>query len=179
MTLEEISDRLVLKFSGQVLSSNEMHALVLEALKEGARLELTEAIWGITKESARERDESTRRGIIRAYEVVENRKIALSAPADVPVAGGSELIAKERRRQVEAEGWTPEHDDDHTAFEMTGAAICYAKLAAGQKLSLRRWWPWSLDWWKPEPGRVRNLVKAGALIAAEIDRLMRAGDSPS
>jgi hypothetical protein len=34
-------------------------------------------------------------------------------------------------------------------------------------------WPWDQDWWKPSPDPIRNLVKAGALIAAEIDRLQR------
>jgi hypothetical protein len=34
-------------------------------------------------------------------------------------------------------------------------------------------WPWSQDWWKPTNPR-RDLVKAGALIAAEIERLDRA-----
>jgi hypothetical protein len=33
-----------------------------------------------------------------------------------------------------------------------------------------QWWPWSFEWWKPKD-RIRNLVRAGALIAAEIDRL--------
>ena len=37
---------------------------------------------------------------------------------------------------------------------------------------LRRWWPWSLDWWKPKDPR-RDLVRAGALIVAEIERLDR------
>jgi hypothetical protein len=39
-------------------------------------------------------------------------------------------------------------------------------------------WPWHPDWWKPSRDPVQNLVKAGALIAAEIDRLQRvqAGD---
>jgi hypothetical protein len=35
-------------------------------------------------------------------------------------------------------------------------------------------WPWSKKWWKPSSDPIRNLVKAGALIAAEIDRLQRA-----
>ena len=36
------------------------------------------------------------------------------------------------------------------------------------------WWPWRNEDWKPSNDRVVNLVKAGALIAAEIDRLERA-----
>lgn len=34
-------------------------------------------------------------------------------------------------------------------------------------------WPWHSSWWKPSDDPIRNLVKAGALIAAEIDRLQR------
>jgi hypothetical protein len=34
-------------------------------------------------------------------------------------------------------------------------------------------WPWDEKWWKPSTNPIRNLVKAGALIAAEIDRLQR------
>lgn len=82
---------------------------------------------------------------------------------------GVREIAAERQRQIEAEGWTPEHDDAHRDHSLAGAAACYA---LGSKLN----WPASWDdrWWKPSENRRRNLVKAGALIAAEIDRLDRA-----
>lgn len=39
-------------------------------------------------------------------------------------------------------------------------------------------WPWDPSWWKPSPDPVANLVKAGALIAAEIDRLRATTDRP-
>lgn len=86
-------------------------------------------------------------------------------------------VLAERRRQIEAEGWTPEHDDEHSAGEMALAASCYAEegpqpYGAGWATSPTRW-PWSPDWWKPQ-GYRRNLVKAGALILAEIERLDRA-----
>jgi hypothetical protein len=89
---------------------------------------------------------------------------------------GIELIAEERERQVSVEGWTPEHDDEHDTNELTDAAICYALFASEGLRShqeLTRRWPWEPEWWKPAPNAVRNLVKAGALIAAEIDRLQR------
>lgn len=91
---------------------------------------------------------------------------------------GVELIAAERNRQIEAEGWTPEHDDEHTRGEMVDAAACYC--FPGLK---DQFWPsgWDASWFKPGPasasGTIRNLVKAGALIAAEIDRIQR-GESP-
>ena len=79
---------------------------------------------------------------------------------------GIELIAKERQRQIEAEGWTPEHDDQHVHGELADAAACYVD---GNPVG----WPWDEKWWKPSSDPIRNLAKAGALIAAEIDRLQR------
>lgn len=89
---------------------------------------------------------------------------------------GAELITAERRRQVDAEGWTPEHDDEHDEFEMMRAACCYAAEAGFPRRPLgviHPNWPWATKWWKPSEDPIRNLVKAGALIAAEIDRLQR------
>lgn len=102
---------------------------------------------------------------------------------------GVELIAAERARQVEREGWTPQHDDAHSTGEMADAAACYASLSSAQSrdvdscadYALPDSWPWDADWWKPKD-RLRNLVRAGALIAAEIDRVQRAeayGKAPS
>ena len=87
-----------------------------------------------------------------------------------------EEIAAERQRQVEAEGWSAEHDDRHTYGEMAAAAATYA-LHDLQGGWFDRWrgmmWPWSSDWWKPTTRR-RNLVKAAALLVAEIERIDRA-----
>ena len=92
---------------------------------------------------------------------------------------GIELIAAERTRQVEVEGWTPEHDAEHVAGELPLAAAGYAQYAGVQSMvgaspGLKRlpaFWPWGREWWKPSDDPIRNLEKAGALIAAEIDRL--------
>lgn len=107
---------------------------------------------------------------------------------------GIELIADERRRQVEVEGWTPEHDDEHGEGDIAAAASAYALFASLTPLrrESRRlhdedgvpdMWPWALRWWKPgaddsNASRIRELVKAGALIAAEIDRLQRQEPQP-
>lgn len=85
-------------------------------------------------------------------------------------------VLAERRRQVEAEGWTPSHDDEHEGCELAMAAACYAGNAGGYSW-IDGWpgenlWPWSSDHWKPSTAR-RDLVKAGALILAEIERLDR------
>jgi hypothetical protein len=80
-------------------------------------------------------------------------------------------ITLERQRQVNQEGWTPEHDDEHDAGELAAAASCYADPTIATTFLPTRW-PWDREWWKPTDQR-RNLVKAGALIVAEIERLDR------
>lgn len=96
---------------------------------------------------------------------------------------GTQLIAMERQRQITAEGWHADHDRKHMAGELAMAAVCYALPSmirevppAGMSLSyFSRFWPWEHEWWKPTPqDRIRELTKAGALLAAEIDRLQRA-----
>jgi hypothetical protein len=83
-------------------------------------------------------------------------------------------VLDERRRQVEAEGWTPEHDDQYTACELARAAATYATCSHIEQLRLcgEQVWPWHPDWWKRGDYR-RDLVKSGALILAEIERVDR------
>ena len=95
-------------------------------------------------------------------------------PGDL-LAWGSQAVldvAAERRRQIEVEGWTPEHDDEHVAGELATAGASYALVAVGYGLLALRTWPWPAGL-KPTTPR-RDLVKAGALILAEIERLDRA-----
>jgi hypothetical protein len=90
---------------------------------------------------------------------------------------GIELIAEERERQVSKEGWTALHDTQHNDGQLARAAACYAWHTRDQCsmiAGIPYQWPWEQEWWKPTPDdRLRELVKAGALIAAEIDRLQR------
>ena len=113
---------------------------------------------------------------------------------------GVELIAEERIRQVVVERWSTKHDDDHDEGELALAAVCYAspqplfvKTDLLQGVSFIDPWPWDHDSDSDKrsfmtendpqelipnadvelPLRRRMLVKAGALIAAEIDRLNR------
>lgn len=90
-------------------------------------------------------------------------------------SGGAGLIAIERQRQITEEGWTAEHDDRHTNESLTEASYCYAMRGDHPMYATRppASWPWDRQWWKPKD-HIRNLVIAGALIAAEIDRLRRA-----
>jgi hypothetical protein len=85
-----------------------------------------------------------------------------------------EAIAAERQRQIEGEGWTPEHDDEHADGSLAIAAACYARgrFSRGSDYPPPQW-PWSREWWKPKDRR-SDLVRAGALIVAEIERLDRA-----
>lgn len=117
---------------------------------------------------------------------------------------GAELVMLERKRQLEKEGWSAEHDDQHVRGELVYAAICYA--VNKMRTPHGRWqenipanphdvwtyfgretvvdwvrpaWPWSEDDDKRgQHDRIRSLVIAASLIAAEIDRLLRkAGDA--
>lgn len=93
---------------------------------------------------------------------------------------GAARIARERERQINQEGWTPLHDEKHDRGELALAAASYAAAAAGQvkfgrthmgDIEPPRQWPWAAVWWKLSDDPIRTLEKAGALIAAEIDRL--------
>lgn len=108
---------------------------------------------------------------------------------------GAERIAKERERQITEKGWTAEHDDEHADEHLLAAAICYAvnkaenhqgKIITGFKeegsyfsfttviRSRPPIWPWDPKFDKREAtDRMTSLAKAGALIAAEYDRLQR------
>lgn len=123
-------------------------------------------------------------GWSRAYEVA----MEIRADLDEVYAGrvsnpAVHDIEAERIRQVTSEGWTPEHDDEHDDGELAQAAMCYAcpprslirhRRPGRLNTDVPTYWPWHWSWWKPCPeDRRRELVKAGALIVAEIERLDR------
>lgn len=95
---------------------------------------------------------------------------------------GIELIAAERKRQIEKEGWSITHDQEHLNNELAWAAVCYAAPAEIRALQFlpivptARWedpWPWGEQWDKRgKHNYLRRLQIAGALIAAEIDRII-------
>ena len=89
---------------------------------------------------------------------------------------GADLIAAERQRQIDVEKWD---DSRYTTPDLALAAAAYAMPADRRRMvgEVPAGWPWETRFWKPTPDdRVRELVKAGALIAAEIDRV-RARDA--
>lgn len=112
--------------------------------------------------------------------------ILQAATRDV-LSQAAQDVLSERQRQVTAEGWTPEHDDEHNNQELAAAAACYALCAYRPEEAWVRgparcvppkYWPWVSRWWKPQGPR-RDLVKAGALIIAEIERIDRAAIAAS
>ena len=101
---------------------------------------------------------------------------------------GIQIIAEERKRQIEVEGFDAEHDFDNRFEDIVRAALYYADCAifanvfgGGESeiklmkegVSLRNAWPlnWDMKHCKPTGDAIRNLTKAGALIAAAIDKL--------
>jgi len=96
---------------------------------------------------------------------------------DQPASGAQAArdVLAERERQKSVEGWTEAHDEGHDTYQLARVAAAYA-LNAGYPKSHAvppLFWPWEQDWWKPKDRR-RDLVRAGALIIAEIERLDRA-----
>lgn len=98
---------------------------------------------------------------------------------------GVERIAAERKRQILEEGYSTADDALWMSGELARAGACYAMPPALRAFldhgagpqGMPEFWPFDTEWWKPVSGdRVAELAKAGALIAAEIDRIV-AGDA--
>ncbi|MGE4334695.1 MAG: hypothetical protein AB7E55_01800 [Pigmentiphaga sp.] len=117
------------------------------------------------------------------YEAMNALRRPALAAGDALTAAARDVLA-ERQRQISVEGWEPERDDTYQHGELAHAAASYAQCAGMQgerattenafKTPFVENWPWSEAWWKPSADPRRNLVKAGALILAEIERLDRA-----
>lgn len=182
------------------LQPSESHALVA-AVQEGrgdrwTSLAVVLARW--FDESPDDHDENAlvacegcARHLPLEWTIPDGEGVRLCPTCAPAIADGVDLIAAERRRQMTAEGWTPEHDDAHDGGALALAAATYATPAPHRRMVPRStsigglldrgdavWqqpetWPWAPGSWKP-CDRVRELVKAGALLAAEIDRIRRA-----
>ena len=109
-------------------------------------------------------------------------EIAALAAGPGQTVAARDMLA-ERGRQISAKGWTHDHDDGREAGELASASAAYALAAADEIHPLLRGaggfqqepppaWPWDASGWKPSCGR-RMLIKAGALVLAEIERLDR------
>jgi hypothetical protein len=89
----------------------------------------------------------------------------------------SDDVLAERQRQITEEGWTPEHDDQQHRETVCGLAVaagCYAMFADSYPNAEQPppQWPWDAQWWKPKTYR-RDLVRAAAMLVAEIERIDR------
>lgn len=109
---------------------------------------------------------NTYRLIAADHVAFSETEYAKNAPASL------QSVLAERIRQIQVHCFYPEQDDELSDESLTLAAAAYA---------LPRWfienginpWPWGAENWKPGERRT-SLVKAGALILAEIDRIDRA-----
>ena len=74
-----------------------------------------------------------------------------------------------RQRQQTDEGYSTQQDDTYICGELAAAAICYI-----EPMEAANYWPadWHDDSFKPSDYR-RNLVKAIALLIAEVERFDR------
>jgi len=85
-----------------------------------------------------------------------------------------EAIVQERQRQIDKEGWSLEHDDEHVNGELAEAAAAYASAQLGHDLL----WPWEEGFPLKPTTRRQDLIKAAALIVAEIEKLYDCLDEP-
>lgn len=186
----DIIDRLNGASSGmQGLDEAEEMALLSAAAREIALLRAVESSsWTLVRAMTEMTDLLHRDGGMQVGEFKDAWKECCEGPAraydaaqDVPVI---HEVFGERRRQTEAEGYTDRHDDGHPG-ELAQAAGCYARHA-GLHLKDGRTdttfglpslsgWPWEMEAWKPKDAR-RDLIRAAALIVAEIERLDRSSD---
>ena len=84
---------------------------------------------------------------------------------------GIELISDEREKQIAKHGYTVQDDvETTTTGELIKAAESYIESSEGFDGLGFDHWPWNKMYYKPESMK-RDLIKAGALIAAAIDRL--------
>ena len=131
--------------------------------------------------AARRRGAFARRALGRYIAARNEFDVLCKAPELPDETNIIDEIAAERRRQIDKEGWTIEHDDQHDKAELALAAAAYATHTAlfrdadsktYKPLVSPAIWPWSPNWWKPKNPR-RDLIRAAALIVAEIERLDR------
>ena len=92
------------------------------------------------------------------------------------ITDGSLAIAKERSRQIKQEGFNDEHDKNENLKSIIAAAVIYANLGTEKNPTsdfiqeMKKYWPWDEKYYKPKD-QMRNLERAGALIAAAIDKI--------
>lgn len=100
------------------------------------------------------------------------------------IAQAATDVLAERTRQQNSENWSHEHDDQYAKNELALAAAVYAlppairEMMLGSMSLVKMLWPWDWAWYKPRSRR-EDLVRAGALILAEIERIDREAQRPT
>lgn len=126
------------------------------------------------------------KGVIKSWNDVfifikyEDESVKTTSPDDLSFSddmNGVDLIDLERKRQIYVEGFSLGRDSIYNNNgELAEAASAYAYPIFSQECeNIPLQFPnnWEHKWWKPSPDdRIKELTKAGALIAAEIDRLL-------
>ncbi|WP_428718547.1 hypothetical protein [Undibacterium curvum] len=106
-----------------------------------------------------------------AYKTIEHLRLRIKQMESSKALAD---VAAERRRQVEVEGFTHENDDKYDCCELSLAAGCYAMFTSGYpEGDPVNYWIWDKKWWKPSEDKRKNLIKAAALLIAEIERIDR------
>jgi hypothetical protein len=99
---------------------------------------------------------------------------------------GHDSIKAERKGQMSEHGYYAENDNNWANGELSRAANCFLQAAEVQRIEpeltkeevkskVAGFWPWDEQTLKVNKSRTKNLIKAGAMIAAELDRLFRWG----
>ena len=78
------------------------------------------------------------------------------------------LIQAEREKQIARYGYSAEHDQIWVGEELAQAAAVYAMPAQKRRVAD---WPFDMKFYHPELNRIDELIKAAALIVAEIERI--------
>lgn len=124
-------------------------------------------------------DNSTVAGGVGELEAALENIMFPAAENEPRLSDASRDVIAERRRQTSVEGWSEQHDDEHMRGTLCRAAQCYLQRAFVRVDGLARRppsdWPWGMTAWKPKNDPRRNLVRAAALVIAEIERLDRGG----
>lgn len=104
-------------------------------------------------------------------------------------AVGTKLIEQYREEQISKHNWSVQHDIDvnndgqlvlgAVAYLLGSNPITVLTPSGPAVMVAEQLWPsnWSKQWLKLSDNKVKNLSKAGALIAAEIDRLLQTSDN--
>lgn len=126
------------------------------------------------------------KGVIKSWNDIfifikyEDESVKSTSPDDLSFLddmNGVDLIDLERKRQIHVEYFSLGQDATcNGKGELARAASAYAYPMFSQECeNIPLQFPnnWGSEWWKPSPDdRIKELTKAGALIAAEIDRLL-------